>query len=196
MPIIVVGGSGRNVGKTSLVCGLIAALPELEWTAVKITSHVHNERDAVWEETAAGQNTDTARYLAAGARRAFLLTAPEIFTLGKPELAEVLDRFWPNLGRGTNLIFESNRILNHMRPDVCLLVLGGLDRASRKPSFFARIGSGDAMVVRANADAIVGDASGRDEHIKPIFHLVDLERISPEMLDWLRLRLNSPRLTS
>ena len=124
MAIVVVGGSGRNVGKTSLVCGLIAALPELAWTAVKVTSHVHDEREAVWEEKGAGQGTDTGRYLAAGARRAFLLTAPEAFSSGKTELADVLDRFWQNLGRGTNLIFESNRILNYLRPDLCLLVLG------------------------------------------------------------------------
>ena len=39
MAIIVVCGSGRGVGKTALVCGLIAALPELRWTAWKITSH-------------------------------------------------------------------------------------------------------------------------------------------------------------
>ena len=77
MAIVVVGGSDRNVGKTSLICGLIAPLPEFQWAAVKITSHAHGVRDAVWEETAAGQGTDTARYLAAGARRAFLLTATD-----------------------------------------------------------------------------------------------------------------------
>src|SRR5208282_5705850 len=190
MAIVVEGGSGRNVGKTSLVCGLIAALPELAWTAVKVTSHVHDEREAVWEEKGAGQGTDTGRYLAAGARRAFLLTAPEAFSSGKTEVADVLDRFWQNLGRGTNLIFESNRILNYLRPDLCLLVLGAPDRAHHKSSFARAVASGDAMVARADVDAVVGDASGRDEHSRPIFHLVDLERISSEMLEWMRGRLN------
>src|SRR5579863_9866900 len=76
MPIIVVGGSGRGVGKTSLVCGLISALDELRWTAVKISTHDHGKPKPIWEETSAGAETDTARYLTAGAERALLVTAP------------------------------------------------------------------------------------------------------------------------
>ena len=76
MAIIVVGGGGRGAGKTALVCGLMRALPEIPWTAVKITSHEHGHRaKPIFEETAPGQGTDTARYLAAGARRALLVTA-------------------------------------------------------------------------------------------------------------------------
>ena len=41
MAIVVVGGHSRNIGKTSVVAGLIAALPELRWTAVKITQYGH-----------------------------------------------------------------------------------------------------------------------------------------------------------
>ena len=77
MAIIVVGGGGRGVGKTALVCGLIAALPEFAWTAIKITSHPHLGPEPVWEETSAGQRCDTTRYLAAGAARAFLVAATE-----------------------------------------------------------------------------------------------------------------------
>ena len=50
MPLIVVGGSGRNVGKTSLVCGLIEALREYRWVAVKVTGHEHGVSAPVWEE--------------------------------------------------------------------------------------------------------------------------------------------------
>ena len=75
MAIIVVGGSSRGVGKTALVCGLIASLPEFRWTAVKITGHKHGKPEPVWEETTAGQGSDTARYLAAGARWALLVSA-------------------------------------------------------------------------------------------------------------------------
>ena len=62
MAILVVGGSHRGVGKTALVCGLIAALPEHRWTAVKITSDDHGQFAPVWEDTEPGQGTDTARY--------------------------------------------------------------------------------------------------------------------------------------
>ena len=41
MALVVIGGHSRNVGKTSVVAGLISALPELQWTAVKITQYGH-----------------------------------------------------------------------------------------------------------------------------------------------------------
>ena len=39
--MIVVGGHTRSIGKTQLVCDLIAALPEAEWIAGKITQYGH-----------------------------------------------------------------------------------------------------------------------------------------------------------
>ena len=39
--VVVVGGHTRNIGKTQLVCDLIAALPEAEWIAGKITQYGH-----------------------------------------------------------------------------------------------------------------------------------------------------------
>ncbi len=41
MAIVVVGGHSRNVGKTSVVAGLIAALPEFQFAAMKITQYGH-----------------------------------------------------------------------------------------------------------------------------------------------------------
>src|SRR5208282_1655489 len=99
MAIIVVGGSSRGVGKTALVCGLIAALPEFRWTAVKITTHDYGKPKPIWEETRAGQETDSARYLAAGAERAFLATASMRVYPPGPDLLPVLDELWPNFGQ-------------------------------------------------------------------------------------------------
>ena len=41
MAVVVVGGHSRNVGKTSVVAGIIAAVPEANWTAAKITQFGH-----------------------------------------------------------------------------------------------------------------------------------------------------------
>ena len=41
MAVVVVGGHSRNIGKTSVVAGLIARLPEFHWTAFKITQYGH-----------------------------------------------------------------------------------------------------------------------------------------------------------
>ena len=43
MAIVVIGGHSRNIGKTSVVCALIAAMPERRWTAIKITQCKHDK---------------------------------------------------------------------------------------------------------------------------------------------------------
>ena len=87
MAIVVVGGHTRNIGKTSVVAGLIAAMPEMHWTAFKVTQFGHGmcsangepcdcetaeHTVAVSEERIGGDSTtDSGRYLAAGAVRSF-----------------------------------------------------------------------------------------------------------------------------
>jgi len=172
---IVVGGCGRGVGKTALVCGVIAALPEFHWTAVKITSHAHGQDKPVWEETLPGPGTDTGRYLAAGARRSLLVTA------GADALGPMLRRFIREQGPAAHLIFESNRILGHFQPDVCLALDGGPE-GDEKQSFSLVLENMDARVTLAERDGVAaGD--------KPRFQLAALERISPEMTCWLRAHL-------
>jgi hypothetical protein len=191
MAIIVVGGSSQGAGKTSLVCGLIIALPEFRWTAIKITTHDHGQPRPIWEEAHPGQQTDTGRYLAAGAARAFLATPPIVPRSAEPDLPPMLDELWPHFGRGTNLIFESNSVVHHVRPNACLMIQAVDQRRlvlpERKPSFIAAIGHADAVVVLSNADAITPEGLRLpDQEPKPIFHLASLDRISPLMLAWLR----------
>jgi hypothetical protein len=194
MAIIVVGGGGRGAGKTALVCGLMRALPEIHWTAVKITTHEHGHRDGnatpVWEETAPGEATDTARYLAAGARRSLLVTpglatpgedgsGPSDNTLG-PIVQQILQDCLPPAG----VIFESNSVLRHLRPDVCLCAAIS-PWAEQKASFDLLMEHVDATVELAAHDHII-------EAEKITFRLASLERVSPTMLDWLRERLGTP----
>ena len=87
MAIVVIGGHSRSVGKTSVVAGLISALPEFDWTAVKITQHGHGicsangeacdcaTADHSWaisEERDRSGASDTSRFLVAGAVQALL----------------------------------------------------------------------------------------------------------------------------
>jgi hypothetical protein len=191
MAIIVVGGSGSGVGKTALVCGLISALPEFKWNAVKITTHEHNKPKPIWEETSAGQGTDTGRFLAAGAERAFLATPSMRIQPPGPDLAPMLDELWPHFGRHTNLIFESNSILRHLQPNLCLLVQGAKNSAALIPSFGEALEHADALVAHTRLDGLVPDGFRIADHQpKPIFNLAALEQISPQMLFWLRDRLH------
>ncbi len=186
MAVIVVGGGGRGAGKTALVCGLMRALPEIHWTAVKITTHEHGKATPIREETAPEEGTDTARYLASGARRALLVT-PGLVTkgaMGSDEVAlgpivEKILRECPAMG---GVIFESNSVLGHVRPDVCLCASSS-PWTEMKASYDLVLEHADAMVELAGHDHII-------EAEKITFRLASMERVSPVMLDWLRERLS------
>ncbi|WP_263374948.1 hypothetical protein [Granulicella aggregans] len=136
MAIVVVGGHTRNIGKTSVVAGLIRALPEMRWTAFKITQFGHGvcsangepcdcetaeHTIAVSEERDGATGTDSARYLEAGAVRSFWVRTRQ------GQLAEAMPRLRKEFERaqaeGGNVIAESNSILRFLRPDVFLTVL-------------------------------------------------------------------------
>jgi len=136
MAIVVVGGHTRNIGKTSVVAGLIRALPEMRWTAFKITQFGHGvcsangepcdcetaeHTIAVSEERDPATGTDSARYLEAGAVRSFWVRTRQ------GQLAEAMPRLRKEFERaqadGGNVIVESNSILRFLRPDVFLTVL-------------------------------------------------------------------------
>src|ERR1041384_2631974 len=85
MKMVMVGGHTRNIGKTSVVEGVIRGMPEMNWTAIKITQFGHGvcstsgelcdcavaeHACAIPTERRVDSGTDTARFLAAGARRA------------------------------------------------------------------------------------------------------------------------------
>jgi len=175
MALIVVGGGGRGAGKTALVCGLIRAMPEIHWTAVKVTTHEHGKATPIWEETTPGETTDTARYLAAGARRALLVTA------GGDGLGPIVEKILEECCPPAGLIFESNSVLRHVRPDVCLCAASS-PWVGVKVSYDLVLEHADAMVELAGHDHII-------EVEKITFRLASLERVSPVMLEWLRERL-------
>jgi hypothetical protein len=130
--LVVVGGHSRNIGKTSVVAGLIRRLKKRNWTAVKITQYGHgicsNEGKscecatepehpfAVSEEYEPGP-TDSGRFLAAGAERSFWLRAPS------GELSRAAGTVQKILKQTENVIIESNSVVELVRPDVFLMVL-------------------------------------------------------------------------
>ena len=117
--IVVVGGSGRNVGKTSLIESLIRAFPEARWLAIKVSGHVHGAGQWKFERhQTPDPETDTGRFLAAGAREAWWLRAGEDrLAAAAPELQALMAGF-------ENVIIESNSIVEILRPDLHLFVAG------------------------------------------------------------------------
>ena len=133
MAIVVVGGHTRNIGKTSVVAGLIAALSEMNWTAFKVTQFGHGmcsangepcncetaeHTVAVSEERAGGDSTtDSGRYLAAGAARSFWVRTRQ------GDLSGAMPRIRKEIALAENVVIESNSILRFLRPDLYLSVL-------------------------------------------------------------------------
>lgn len=131
--LVVVGGHSRNIGKTSVVTSLIRTLPEFDWTAVKITQYGHGvcspagescecavEYDhpyAITEERDWQGHTDTARFLAAGARRSLWVRT------AAGQLGHALPAIREACAKGANAILESNSILQFLKPDLYLVVL-------------------------------------------------------------------------
>ena len=122
--LVVVGGSSRKSGKTSVVESLIRENEEAGWTAIKITPHNH-------PATHAGR-ADTDRYLAAGATEAHLIEAGDI--------AKAL----PLIATSRNVIVESNSVLDYVDPDLCIFVVGEGDA---KPSFLRHIARADVVII-------------------------------------------------
>lgn len=132
MAVVIVGGHTRNIGKTSVVAGLIAALPERNWTAFKVTQFGHgvcsangqpcdcdtgDHLVAISEERSITSGTDSARYRAAGARRSVWVRTRQGM------LAEAMPRIRAEIAQAENAILESNSILRFLRPDLYLTVL-------------------------------------------------------------------------
>jgi hypothetical protein len=182
--IVVVGGSGRNVGKTALICGLIAGLTEFRWIAVKISMHDHGKQKTVWEETATRNGTDTARYLAAGAERSLLVTAED------DELGAAVRQITGSQRPETHLIFESNQVLNYLQSDLCIGVLGDWETeeaTEMKPSFKPFLRRADALL-SPTGEAILPEGF---DPAKPVFRQASPGRAPEEMLSWIRLQLHA-----
>ena len=126
MAIVVIGGQAKDVGKTGVVCALISALPERRWTAIKISSaHGGSEcraaavtrATAIAEERDPTTGTDSSRYLAAGAVRAFWVRTTE------GQLAQAMPGIRAAMAAAENVILESNSILGWLQPDLYATVL-------------------------------------------------------------------------
>jgi len=174
--LIVVGGHTRSIGKTQLVCDLIAALPHAHWLAGKITQYGHgicaqNGQDCDcaptdhvaaldWESsgnvlTHAG--ADSARFLRAGAARAFWLRTKQGYLAeGMPLLREALASASASATAGDedevrNVIIESNSLLQFVKPSLYVTVFDAA-REDFKDSARQMLDRADVFVFRRGLD--------------------------------------------
>lgn len=185
--LVVVGGHSRNIGKSSVVAGLIRALPEARWTAVKITRHPHGTLAGpffVLTEQTAMDRTDSGRYLAAGAQRSYWLqTTAGQLEQAMPALRRILEG-------SENAIVESNSVLEFLEADFYLVVLDFSVADFKKSSmrFIERAGA----FVTLNEEAAAPPwkaAATRWFADKPRFRVAPPDYISAEFARFVRNRI-------
>lgn len=191
--VVVVGGNTRNVGKTSVAAGLIARLPELHWTALKITQFGHGFCTADGKPCAcqtaeacvamnverdAASGTDTSRFVAAGAARTLWVRT----RVG--QLGEAMPRIRAEIAAAENAIVESNSVLEFLEPDLYLTVI---DEASGDFKESARrfLGRADAVVCAEGAAVPEELAS------LPRFAMRPPEWVSEELAEFVRGRVGA-----
>jgi hypothetical protein len=198
--LLVVGGHSRNIGKTSVVEGLIRRFRQKKWTALKITQYGHGvcshageacgcETEpehpfALSEEYVAGP-TDFGRFLAAGAERSLWLRTP----MG--ELARAQSTLAKIAHSSANLIVESNSVLELWDPDLFLMVLD-FSCADFKPSSLRFMDRADAFVVidrGMNVPLWEAVARGVWDH-KPRFVVEPPNYVTAAVSEFVRSRLS------
>ncbi len=202
MAIVVVGGHTRNIGKTSVVAGLIAAMPEMHWTAFKVTQfgmgcarangepcdcETAEHTVAVSEERVGGDaTTDSGRYLAAGAVRSFWVRTRQ------GDLSEAMPRIRKEIERAENVVIESNSIMRFLRPDLYLSVLDP-ETSDFKDSAKYFLDRADAVLVAAGVlgrpewKGVSFEAGGGDSSVamRPPVYVTD------ELVTFVRERLRA-----
>jgi len=167
--VIVIGGHTRSIGKTQLVCDIISAFPQANWIAGKITQYGHgvcaqngNDCDcapdehicAIEWEAHPQSGTDSARFLAAGARKSFWLRTKQGFLAeGLPLMRDALQETLGEAGQDSPpLILESNSLLQFLKPSLYFAVIDPA-REDFKDSARVALDRADALVLRGSMEA-------------------------------------------
>lgn len=204
MAIVVVGGHSRNIGKTSVVAGLIAALPACNWTAFKITQFGHGRcsqngepcdcapLDRCWaitEEKDCSGKSDSSRFLVAGAKHAFWVRTEQ------GRLHEALPAIQHKMAEAENVILESNSILQFIQPDLYITVL---DPATEdfKSSAQKYLERADAVVLHAtNSSPCWKDVNAEMFGGTPVFRITPPNYVNGDLVAFCvrRTSATSPR---
>ena len=201
MSIIVIGGHSRSVGKTSVVAGLIAALPAFHWTALKITQYGHgvcsangeacdcataDHSFAVSQEEDRSGESDTFA-LPGRRRRSLLVGSHPARATRRSHAPHPQD----SCLHPKNVIIESNSILRFLKPDLYLTVLDP-QTADFKTSAQTSLDRADAILLHA-----VKDSEGpvwKQVSLKPVidcptFAIQPPNYVTPEVIAFVRSRL-------
>ena len=201
MAIVVIGGHSRSVGKTSVVAGLIAALPEFHWTALKITQFGHgvcsadgkpcdcdtgdDHFRAISDERDMSGESDTSRFLVAGAARSLWVRTRQ------GRLGEAMDDIRKKIAGAENVIMESNSVMRFLKPDVYLSVLDA-GTEDFKESAREFLPQADGIILHRNGSSPKWDSVPLDlTELRPVFLVEPPQYVTPEIVEFVRERISA-----
>jgi hypothetical protein len=125
--LLMIAGTGRNVGKTMLACRLIAQFSHQNVIAIKVSPHFHQQADGqkillqspdfvIIEETTTGISKDSSRMLQAGASKVFYIQTRDRI------IEEPFRKILSMLPENQPVICESGAMLEFARPALFFLV--------------------------------------------------------------------------
>ena len=128
--MLMIGGSGRNVGKTTLICAIIRKFaPSTPIIGLKVTSIRPNEEDfhgnheqplpenfRIFEETNTRSTKDTARMLNAGAQRVYFIQSTQ------QQMSLAIDAFFKIVNQHSTIICETRSLRSLIKPGVFILI--------------------------------------------------------------------------
>jgi hypothetical protein len=202
MALVVVGGHSRSVGKTSVVAGIVAALREYQWLAMKITQYGHGicsnhggpcdcavddveHSFAINEERDRSGESDTSRFVLAGAARSLWVRSRQGY------LAEAMPDVRREIAKHENVIIESNSVMRFLRPDLYLTVLDPKN-ADFKDSAKNFLDRADAVLLHeANGAPAWTSVSLRPVSSKPTFAISEGKWVPQGLVEFLREKLQA-----
>jgi hypothetical protein len=133
--LVIIAGTGRMVGKTTVACRIIEAFRNSNITAVKISSHFHDPQDhlillerqedyILWEEKRRESDKDSSRFLQAGANRSFYIQA------AKNSSVSAFQRLLELLPYSSPIVCESPSLARGIIPGALIIVTGEKDIVS------------------------------------------------------------------
>lgn len=148
--ILLIAGSGRNVGKTTFACVIIKAEKEKEVFAIKITPHFHEPTPfllevvcgkgwTIFEETNLSIPKDSSLFLQHGAKISFLIQSE------KDSLKEAFDAFKNYLPTNNPVIIESTGLVEIIKPGFLIFVLP--DGECQKTEIESMLEQADLIVI-------------------------------------------------
>jgi hypothetical protein len=126
--ILLVSGTGRNVGKTFMSCSIINKFKGKNIVAIKISPHFHeinpeseilisNEKFQIIEEKTSG-NKDSMKMLKAGASKVFYIQVLD------EKLLEAFHFVIDKIGDNTPVIIESGALQRFIQPGLIVCLKG------------------------------------------------------------------------